>query len=235
MSFRNDTETLYRSAMLRIAATAALLLFPMRTGDAQNLPMRSMRPPWAEDVAPVELNPPRNLQVMAGPFKPGQPWSASLNYPSDKPCQAGALHQRWCRRVLLTLASGSPSEMNREVWRLRSRIAGEGQPSGFAYKPKPPMDGYTEAWEEVSSDPPQIMPFPIASMIYIRTEADGRPREFVRCVTAFNAPTAEPTCDVQTTLDGTPSVQVRIVYSSQHWSERDNIRAAVMELVNSWR
>jgi hypothetical protein len=220
--------------MIRIAASVAIILSVPSLGHTQPTPMRSMRPPWQDDQMPVALHTPNELNLMSGPFRPGSPWSANLPYASNTSCGAEQAEQRWCGHVLLSLATGSPSEMFRDVWALRRRIE-QGVETGYAFTSKTPPAGYTEAWEQQSIKPTTLVPFPVTTMLYLRTDSAGTPSEYVQCITAFNAPIAAPTCTVETTLNGASAVQIKITYSTRYWPEQDVIRAAVMRTVVGWR
>ncbi|MFT8246397.1 hypothetical protein [Roseomonas sp. BN140053] len=226
-----------RAALFAMAVLAALgsapALAQLPAADPPSA-QPSFRPPWPDDLTTVPLNPPRELTLLPGPYQPGLPWGTRLRYPVTTPWPAGTPCGNWCNGVvMLELISGQASGMNREVWRFRRALA---QPDPrYDRKPITPPPDYTEAWEEVTRDPPTTPHFPADSRIFIRTDAQGVPSEFVRCTTRNTSPEDVLGCTVRTTLDGTPGLQVTLVYAANYWPEREEIRAAVMELLESWR
>lgn len=202
----------------------------------------SFRPPWPDDRTPVALNMPREYESIPGSFQPSAtgPSIASifLDYPAMRPWPfAVARCRSRCEgQVYVQITTGSASEMNVAAWRRQRdirRVAAEADPRKI-YTPVPPPSGYTHAWEWLDREPPGL-PMPVAMLVFLREDAEGRPGEYAECVTRETTlPVPEPVCTVHTALDGMPAIQLELRYNMRHWPERDAIKAAVMRLVRSW-
>ena len=141
------------------------------------------------------------------------------------------------RQVAITLGIGHSSALNRAAWPLMrgmnaARVAEQGVAPRSTITAVPVPSGYTQAWQRIDLQPEPN--FPIETAIFLRSAGDGRPLEYVEGGLGMANPGIPPYCQVSTTLDGTRSVQIDIVYGVGRWPEREAIKAAVMRLGQSW-
>ena len=157
-----------------------------------------------------------------------QPWTFA-GPPCKGPCEG---------QITLTIATGTQSDLNHHAWdfvrALRAAQQPEGSASRYAIEPVTPPPGYTQAWHKRDLHPSDMSPLPIESLVYLRAASDGTPQEFVECATVMPPSTAEPACEVSTTLDGTPAVHLSLRYRTRQWPDHEAIRTAVTRLVRTW-
>ena len=195
----------------------------------------SLRPPWRSDRTPIHLRIPSEFVVEQRWDGSGGGAVVSLDYPGMRPFRNRPGCESGCPGLLVvTIRTGEESEVFRRVWRLRRSLEHQDPAQAGVTTPIDAPRGFTEAWHRVTRIPQPAGGVRLAdTMIYLRTGADGTPEEFVVCDT--RPETLRPYCDVMTTLDGSPSVQLNVVYDLDRWpADHQAIQAAIGQLVRSW-
>lgn len=194
---------------------------------------------YVPTLRPEQATPPVVLHVPDRCFSrttgwPAEVWGISLlvQYPTMEPLSKTTrpCTTAWCGdEILIHLEIDRQARSQGQVKINELRIANRtarGDPLVDVSRLNPPPD-YAEAYLQTY---PMMHSSLDTELTYVKKNADGLATEYVRCLPK----TLNPLCHFYIDLTDFPSLQVDYSVSMKFWDQRNDVRAAVENLVRSF-
>lgn len=191
----------------------------------------TLRPEQA--ISPVVLHiPDRYFGRTTG--RPAEMWGINLlvQYPTMeplrktlRPCTTASCGDEILIHLQINRQARSQDQVELNELNITNRTA-RGDPLVVVSRQDPPPD-YSEAYVQTY---PKMHSSLDTELIYVKKNADDLATEYVRCFPK----TPNPLCHFYIELAELPSLQIYYSASMKYWNERNDVRAAVENLVRSF-